>query len=83
VIVPYANRVNLMLREDVVAACGRGKFHIFPVGHIDDGLEILSGLPAGKRGRSGAFSRGSFNRAVEDRLTDMAALRRKFNDLSG
>lgn len=81
VVVPYANRVNLMLREDVVTACGRGKFHIHMVKDIDEALEVLTGMSAGKRSRGGAFSKGSVNRAVEARLMEMAVMRRKFNDI--
>lgn len=78
VIIPYANRVNLMLREDVVAACGRGKFHVYPVSDVDEAMEYLTGLAAGKKGRRGTFPRGSLNRRVEDRLVEMAMMRRNF-----
>lgn len=80
VIVPEANRVHLMLREDVVAACGRGEFHIWSIRHINEGLEILTGLKAGKRLRNGAFEKGTVNRGVEARLFDFAHLRRAFHD---
>lgn len=83
VIIPHANRVHLMLREDVLAACGRGKFHIYAIRDINEGLEILTGLPAGKRGRRRMFPKGSVNRGVEERLADMAVMRRNFNGQDG
>ena len=69
-----------MLREDVVAACGRGDFYIWSIEHIDEGLEILTGVKAGARSRKGVFESGSLNRGVEARLTDFAHMRRSFND---
>ena len=78
-IIPYANRLHLMLREDVVKACGRGQFHVWTIRHIDEGLEILTGIPAGKRGKGGQFAAGSVNRGVDDRLVDFAHMRQAFN----
>lgn len=80
VIIPYSNRVHLMLREDVVAACGRGDFHVWSIKHVNEGLEILTGLKSGKRTRKGGFEPGSFNRGVEDRLVDFAHMRRAYNE---
>lgn len=80
VIIPNANRVHLMLREDVVAACGRGDFYVWSIDHIDEGLEILTGVKAGTRSRKGVFESGSLNRGVEARLTDFAHMRRSFGD---
>lgn len=79
VIIPHANRLHLMLREDVVKACGRGQFHIWAINHIDEGLEILTGVKAGKRDKKGQYSVGSINRGVDDRLIDFAHMRRAFN----
>ena len=78
VLIPAANVTDLMLREDVVKAAANGKFHIYPVKHINQGIEILTGQPAGKRGRSGAFKVGSINARVEDRLRSFALSRRDF-----
>lgn len=79
VIIPHANRLHLMLREDVVKACGRGKFHIWAIEHIDEGLEILTGVSAGRQTKKGQFSSGSINRAVNDRLIEFAHMRRGFS----
>ncbi|MCL4838342.1 MAG: ATP-dependent protease, partial [Thermoanaerobaculia bacterium] len=75
VVVPQSNLVHLMLRADVVAAVEEGKFRVFAVRDVDDCLELLSGLPAGERGRDGRFPEGSFNRRVEERLAALAELK--------
>ncbi len=72
VLIPAANVQHLMLRHDVVAAVRAGRFHVYPVRHVDEGLALLSGLPAGERSRGGRFVTGSFNRLVEDRLARFA-----------
>jgi predicted ATP-dependent protease len=78
VIIPKANIVHLMLREDVVEAVEQERFHVWAVETIDQGLEILTGRPAGERGGDGQFPEGSVNRLVEDRLIAFAEARRKF-----
>ena len=47
VIIPQSNVRNLMLRPDVVEAIRSGQFHIYPIAHVDQGLELLTGVPAG------------------------------------
>ena len=61
---------HLMLREDVVQAVREGRFHVHAVGTVDEGLEILSGRPAGERGPGGEFPEGSVNAAVERALAE-------------
>ncbi len=68
VLIPAANVKHLMLREDVVAAVCDGRFAVYPVESIDQGLELLTGLPAGERDEKGEFPEGSVNRRVEDSL---------------
>ncbi len=68
VLIPAANVKHLMLREDVVGAVRDGKFTIYPVQTIDQGIEVLTGLPAGERDEQGEFPEGSINRRVEDSL---------------
>lgn len=67
-----------MLRKDVVDAVEAAQFHVYSMQTIDDGLEILTGTPAGDRGRSGYFPDGSVNRRVEAKLTELAERRRIF-----
>jgi lon-related putative ATP-dependent protease len=78
VIVPRANVANLMLPDEVVDAVEAGRFHVWAVETIDEGLELLTGLPAGKRGRDGAFPEGSLHRLVEERLYGYAEHMRAF-----
>ena len=58
-----------MLRKDVREAVEAGKFAIHAVDSVDDGIELLTGLPAGQRDEQGMFPDGSLNRRVEDTLT--------------
>ena len=83
VLIPEANVKHLMLREDVVAACAKRQFSIYSVAHIDEGIEILTGVKAGARGADGLFPAGSINRLVEDKLTEFAAARRKYFGSTG
>tara|TARA_Y100000758_G_scaffold63436_1_gene41006 strand:- start:56 stop:2512 length:2457 start_codon:yes stop_codon:yes gene_type:complete len=71
VMVPHQNLRNLMLRADVVAAIKEGKFHIYSVRTIDEGLEILTGVTAGERGPHGEFPEGTVNGLVEKRLREL------------
>jgi lon-related putative ATP-dependent protease len=77
VLIPAANVRNLMLRHDVVDAVREGKFHVWSVRTIDEGVELLAGLSAGERGRDGTFPAGSVNRRVEDRLKEFARIRER------
>lgn len=72
VIIPARNVRHLMLREDVVEAIRRGEFHIYAVETVDEGLELLTGMPAGERGPDGTFPEGTVHRAVMDRLIEWA-----------
>ena len=78
VIIPEANIQHLMLRDDVVAACGEGRFHVWAVSTIDQGIEILTGRPSGARAPDGAFPPDSINGLVEARLVGFAEKRKAF-----
>jgi len=78
VLIPEANVQHLMLRKDVIAACAAGRFAVYPVRTIDEGLALLTGLPSGARDDSGAFTPGSVNARVEERLRAFAKVRRNF-----
>jgi len=69
VIIPASNVKHLMLRADVREAVTAGKFAIHAIDSVDDGIELLTGLPAGQRDEQGLFPDGSLNRRVEDTLT--------------
>jgi len=78
VLIPASNVQHLMLRRDVVEAVREGKFHIYPVTHVDEGIELLTGVPAGERGADGAFPGGSINGRAEARLGAFAEAARRF-----
>lgn len=67
VVIPAANVRNLILRDDVVQAVDEGKFHLYPVSNIDEGLEVLTGLRAGE-----VDEEGTVNEAVSSRLRELA-----------
>jgi lon-related putative ATP-dependent protease len=72
VIIPKRNVRNLMLRKDVVEAIGKKAFRIYAIDHVEEGIEILMGMPPGEPGPDGTYPEETVNRLVEDRL---AALR--------
>lgn len=78
VLIPAANVKHLMLRHDVVEACSAGKFHVYPVSTIDEGIELLTGLPAGERDANGLFPDGTINQRVEVKLIVFAEQARAF-----
>ena len=72
VIIPRRNVSDLMLDREVVAAVAAGKFHIYPVESVDEGISILTGVRAGKRLASGRYQAGTVHALVEDALREMA-----------
>ncbi|WP_404382562.1 Lon protease family protein [Caenispirillum salinarum] len=84
VLIPATNVKHLMLREDVRQACADGRFHIYAVDTVDEGIEILTGIPAGAPTESGIdggseWPTGTINRRVAARL---AAWRRRVMELT-
>jgi lon-related putative ATP-dependent protease len=78
VLIPASNVKHLMLRPDVVEAVAAGRFHVYPVETIDQGIELLTGVPAGEPDETGAFPAGSVNQRVEARLRELAERRLAF-----
>ncbi len=72
VMIPEPNIKDLMLRKEVVEAVREGKFHIWSVENIEQGIEILTGLSAGERGEDGKFSEDSIYGKVDARLIELA-----------
>ena len=72
VLIPHSNIKNLMLRENVVEAVRAGQFHIYPVSTIDEGIEILTGVEAGRQNELGEYPSNTVNYAVQTRLKDLA-----------
>ena len=80
VIIPHQNIQNLMLRNEVVEAVKQGKFHIYPVKTIDEGIEILTGIKAGKRKADGTFEEDTLNHSVDEELKRLARSWKTFAD---
>jgi len=74
VMIPSRNAGELMLKEEVVAAVKGRKFQIYAVETIDEGIEILTGVAAGKRSANGSFEAGTVYSRVEEQLKEYAAL---------
>ena len=72
VLIPAANVKHLMLRQDVVDAVAARRFAIYPIAAIDEGIEVLTGLPAGEPDAEGRYPEGTVNRLVADRLAELA-----------
>jgi len=72
VLIPHQNVPNLMLRADVVAAVQEGKFHVYPVKTIDQGIEILTGIEAGEADAAGEFPDGTVHGLVDRELQRLA-----------
>ncbi len=70
VMIPESNVRHLMLKDDVVDAVKKGKFHIWPVSNVDDGIEILTGKKAGQKGKDGKYPKGTINYLVEKKLKE-------------
>jgi len=83
VIIPDANRQNLMLREDVVAAVRQGRFSIYAIKTIDEGVQLLTGLEAGEKGWDGRYGADTVNGRVEARLKAFAERARAFVPTAG
>jgi len=77
ILIPAANVRNLMLRPDVVEAVRAGRFHIYAVSTIEQGIELLTGLPAGEEDAEGNYPEGTLYAAVRAKLDAYAERQRK------
>jgi lon-related putative ATP-dependent protease len=78
VMIPHKNIRNLMLDQEVVDAVAEGKFHIWPVTTVEEGLSILMGMDAGKLQEDGSYPEATVYRKVDDRLKEISEIVRKF-----
>jgi lon-related putative ATP-dependent protease len=78
VLIPASNVKHLMLRHDVIDAVAAGRFQVYPVETIDQGIELLTGVVAGEREAQGGFPQGSVNQRVEARLVTLSEKRLAF-----
>ncbi|KAF0220360.1 MAG: peptidase S16 lon domain-containing [Geobacteraceae bacterium] len=79
VMIPKTNERHLMLKDEVVEAVRDGKFHIWSVETIDQGIEILTSVPAGERQEDGSYPEGTINHLVNKRLREMGESMKKFS----
>lgn len=80
VLVPEDNVKNLMLRDEVVEAVRSGRFHVYAVSSVDQGIELLTGVAAGQRDGDGSYPEGTVHSLVEQRLRELAKRRRGAHD---
>ncbi len=78
VMIPKSNERHLMLSDEVVTAVREGRFHIWSVATIDEGIEILTGMPAGERTEDGSWPENTVNGLVDRRLREMLKQMKKF-----
>jgi ATP-dependent Lon protease len=77
VLMPRSNLRNLMLRPDVIDAVREGRFHIYAVSTVNEGIEVLTGTPAGERGADEHYPENSVNGLVEKTLLRYAELQKQ------
>jgi len=72
VMIPQLNVPDLVLRKDVVRAVAEGRFHIWPVRTVDEGIALLTGVPAGEMDDKGGYPEGTVNFLVDRKLRSLA-----------
>jgi lon-related putative ATP-dependent protease len=82
VLIPESNVIHLMLREDVIQAVKDGKFNIYPIENVDQGIELLTGMPAGEPDQEGKYPADTINGHVQARLEKLAEKRRQLTSES-
>ena len=79
VLIPFQNVKNLTLSDEVIEAVKEGKFHIYPISTIDEGIEILTGVKSGNKDENGNFEKDSINYLVSEKLKSYALKSKDFN----
>ncbi len=79
ILMPKANIQNLMLDDEVVEAVSAGSFHIYAIETVDEGIEILTGVPAGTRQENGRFPQGTINGLVDANLLQMTKIMERYS----
>ena len=79
VLIPKTNEKNLMLRSDIVKAVDDEKFHIYSIEHIDEGLELLTGMDVGEEQEDGTYPEGTVNHRIMSKLDQLADRRKAFS----
>ncbi len=78
VMMPESNVEDLMLREDILEAVAAGKFHVWPVAKVEQGIELLTGKTAGRKNGDGKFDAGTVFALMDERLHQMAKTLKEF-----
>ncbi len=79
VMIPYQNIKNLNLNDDVIEAVKNGHFHIYAIKTIEEGIEVLTGVAAGKKDKNGNYPSGTVNYLVYEKLKKYAQNSKEFN----
>ena len=79
VMIPHQNVVNLMLNDEVIQAVKKGKFHIYPVSTIEEGIEILTDIPAGTQDAEGNYEEGTLYNLVKKKIEKFAKIAEQFD----
>jgi lon-related putative ATP-dependent protease len=82
VMLPKSNVQHLMLDEEVVQAVKDGRFHVYPISTIDEGIELLTGVMAGELKNDGSYEAGTVHYKVNKRLAEMAEAITKYSESS-
>ena len=72
--IPVQNVDNLQLSDEIVSAVKDGSFHVYAVSTIEEGIEVLTGVPAGKKDKNGHFPAGTVNYLVYEKLKKYAKI---------
>jgi lon-related putative ATP-dependent protease len=78
VIIPKSKVEDLMLRKDVIEAVAAGKYHIYAISNLDQGLEIMTGVKAGKADKKGNFPPNTVNRRIVRKIAELARKAREY-----
>ena len=79
-VIPESNVKHLMLKEEIVEAIKAKKFHLYPVKKIDEGVEVLTGVPAGEMRKDGSYPEGTVNYFVQKNLNGLAERARQWKE---
>ncbi len=78
-VIPESNVKNLMLKPEVVQVIKEGRFHIYPVKTIDEGIEVLTGVPAGELEPDGEYPEGTINYLVQRKVAELAQKAKEYS----
>jgi len=83
VLIPIQNMRHLMLRKDVVEAVAKKKFHIYAVQNVDEGISLLTGVPAGTKRKDGTYPPNTVHGKVERKLKKMSTILKEYEGAAG